>query len=152
MPEYYLCVPSRTDRGPLRHADLCLTGWPCMTYPQGCLDVGETCHLCYSTLRPDSRFRQLPCQHLFHQPCIDEWICTRDASCPLCRQTFYHLRTPYIMEHPVPSTPEVDVETDLREARQCFIRWWRDFFEFRWLRHDRAVTGRKLNHQRQHPR
>ncbi|KKZ68205.1 hypothetical protein EMCG_06096 [[Emmonsia] crescens] len=52
------------------------------------------CILCFETLRRDMRFRELPCQHIFHKPCIDAWLSKRDASCPLCRQTFYHLKRP----------------------------------------------------------
>ncbi|OJD15707.1 hypothetical protein AJ78_04042 [Emergomyces pasteurianus Ep9510] len=52
------------------------------------------CILCFETLRRDMKFRKLPCQHIFHKPCIDAWLSERDARCPLCRQTFYHLKQP----------------------------------------------------------
>ncbi|KAJ6110151.1 hypothetical protein N7486_002386 [Penicillium sp. IBT 16267x] len=54
--------------------------------------VPEVCIVCLEVLGQTSPYRQLPCEHLFHQPCIDDWICNRDTSCPLCRKTFYHLR------------------------------------------------------------
>ncbi|CRL19632.1 Zinc finger, C3HC4 RING-type [Penicillium camemberti] len=63
---------------------------PCYVGSQYAKD--DECSLCFEDMTPDSIFRQLPCRHIFHQPCIDKWLCKRDASCPLCRQTFYHLR------------------------------------------------------------
>ncbi|OJD24983.1 hypothetical protein ACJ73_03651 [Blastomyces percursus] len=60
------------------------------------------CILCFETLHRDMRFRELPCHHIFHKPCIDAWLSKRDASCPLCRQTFYHLKRPQSLTAPGP--------------------------------------------------
>lgn len=63
--------------------------------PKAGCDI-ETCILCSENLDINTQYRQLPCQHFFHLPCIDYWISNRDASCPLCRQVFYHLKRPFI--------------------------------------------------------
>ncbi|KAJ5798973.1 uncharacterized protein N7503_006478 [Penicillium pulvis] len=60
--------------------------------PEQVPPVPETCVICLEVLGQTSMYRQLPCKHLFHQPCIDDWICNRDTKCPICRETFYHLR------------------------------------------------------------
>lgn len=54
--------------------------------------IPDTCIMCLEDMESTNSFRQLPCEHLFHQPCIDDWICNRDTKCPLCRTTFYDLR------------------------------------------------------------
>lgn len=54
----------------------------------------STCDLCFEEMQPVSMFRQLPCSHIFHKPCIDVWLVSKDGSCPICRETFYHLREP----------------------------------------------------------
>lgn len=48
MPEYYLCVPSKTDRGPLRCADLWLAGLPRTTVPQHGFNPGRLPLIAYS--------------------------------------------------------------------------------------------------------
>ncbi|PGG99546.1 hypothetical protein AJ79_08483, partial [Helicocarpus griseus UAMH5409] len=64
------------------------------------------CILCYEDLRRDMKFRELPCRHIFHQPCVDTWLLTRDASCPMCRRTFYHLRRPQkVSDTPLSAIP-----------------------------------------------
>ena len=51
-----------------------------------------TCIFCFDELDVSATYRRLPCRHLFHKQCIDDWMAKRDASCPLCRRTFYHLK------------------------------------------------------------
>ncbi|KAL1982006.1 hypothetical protein VTN96DRAFT_1830 [Rasamsonia emersonii] len=96
MPNYemYLYVPSRTEKGPMTRYDLNLTGMPCIVgSPEWAGDcLPDTCVFCSETLGPKSSYRRLLCGHFFHLPCIDSWICNQDASCPICRRTFYHLR------------------------------------------------------------
>jgi len=42
------------------------------------------CIVCLSDFETGCRVRVLPCKHMFHTACIDEWL-GRDAHCPLCR-------------------------------------------------------------------
>jgi len=53
--------------------------------------IPDTCVLCLDDLDETLSYRRLPCTHLFHLGCIDEWLTTRDASCPVCRIAFYDL-------------------------------------------------------------
>lgn len=62
--------------------------------PKGQLPAPEVCIICLEELETDSDYRQLPCKHLFHQPCINDWVCTRDTRCPLCCRYFYELCRP----------------------------------------------------------
>lgn len=54
----------------------------------------ESCVICLEDLPPDSKVRLLPCGHVFHHPCIDNWLRVRDVRCPICGETFYHLCRP----------------------------------------------------------
>lgn len=42
------------------------------------------CIICICDFEDGDRVRCLPCNHVFHSNCIDEWL-GRDAHCPLCR-------------------------------------------------------------------
>ncbi|KAL2217641.1 hypothetical protein M432DRAFT_591859 [Thermoascus aurantiacus ATCC 26904] len=93
---YYLYVPSRTEPGAMSQYDIDLAGMPCFSgSPEWALE----------SLGAKSAYRQLPCEHCFHLPCIDDWIRRHDASCPLCRQTFYHLRRPQLVCMPRAPAP-----------------------------------------------
>tara|TARA_A100001015_G_C14751000_1_gene617544 strand:+ start:55 stop:720 length:666 start_codon:yes stop_codon:yes gene_type:complete len=50
-----------------------------------CLNEGEkTCPVCLNDMDIGDQVRNLPCQHLFHKDCVDEWLRV-NASCPTCR-------------------------------------------------------------------
>jgi len=43
------------------------------------------CMICLMDFLDDEVLRRLPCTHVFHQPCIDEWLLHRSTSCCLCK-------------------------------------------------------------------
>ncbi|KAF7671625.1 E3 ubiquitin-protein ligase [Astathelohania contejeani] len=43
------------------------------------------CSICLSDYTPQEKIKLLPCQHHFHQACIDEWFNVDDI-CPLCKK------------------------------------------------------------------
>lgn len=108
MSSAYLYVPSRTARGGLTATELVYARMPFyhgrhsdLTNPG---ELPDACVVCGDSLGDDSCYRQLPCSHIFHQPCIDTWLRTQDASCPVCRRTFYYLRMPRLVRVVSPST------------------------------------------------
>ncbi|KAL3466415.1 hypothetical protein BJX64DRAFT_250845 [Aspergillus heterothallicus] len=56
-------------------------------------DVQE-CIICLEPILSTSVLRKLPCTHLFHQSCVDDWVCNFSPRCPICRRTIYCLRGP----------------------------------------------------------
>lgn len=61
------------------------------TVPQAeCLDrPGNTCVICIDILEGNDAVRGLTCGHAFHAACVDPWLTTRCASCPLCKADYY---------------------------------------------------------------
>ncbi|KAK4097944.1 hypothetical protein N658DRAFT_256821 [Parathielavia hyrcaniae] len=58
--------------------------------PPECLGTsGDTCAICIDTLEDDDYVRGLTCGHAFHASCIDPWLTTRRACCPLCKADYY---------------------------------------------------------------
>ncbi|XP_040198708.1 E3 ubiquitin-protein ligase Arkadia isoform X1 [Rana temporaria] len=47
-------------------------------------DTEEKCTICLSMLEEGEDVRRLPCMHLFHQVCVDQWLIT-NKKCPICR-------------------------------------------------------------------
>lgn len=45
----------------------------------------ETCAVCLSNLRANSRVKRLPCGHTFHAKCIDACFKRTSIQCPCCR-------------------------------------------------------------------
>lgn len=43
------------------------------------------CGVCLSAIEQGDEIRELRCNHLFHRECLDSWVSTGSATCPLCR-------------------------------------------------------------------
>ncbi|KAL8998202.1 MAG: hypothetical protein Q9169_002687 [Polycauliona sp. 2 TL-2023] len=50
---------------------------------------GDSCAICIDTLEDDDDVRGLSCGHAFHASCLDPWLTSRRACCPLCKADFY---------------------------------------------------------------
>lgn len=46
----------------------------------------DECAICLANFEDGERVRLLPCQHLFHKACIDEWLIKIKKFCPSCRR------------------------------------------------------------------
>ncbi|KAL4781666.1 hypothetical protein BJX76DRAFT_10193 [Aspergillus varians] len=129
MAAYYIHVPLPEERGGLTPNELVSSGMPSYfgvrdwaTDPK---NVPDSCILCWARLGPGSAYRRLPCSHVFHLDCIDRWLCGEDASCPLCRRTFYYLRRPRRVFIPSQcgnhGEPESPLTFDFKAVKAWFV-------------------------------
>jgi hypothetical protein len=59
------------------------------TAPEMLSEPGDTCAICIDLLEDDEDVRGLTCGHAFHASCVDPWLTSRRACCPLCKADYY---------------------------------------------------------------
>ena len=52
-------------------------------------DPGDACAICLDTIEEEDDIRGLTCGHAFHASCVDPWLTSRRACCPLCKADYY---------------------------------------------------------------
>ncbi|KAF4629618.1 hypothetical protein G7Y89_g8526 [Cudoniella acicularis] len=57
--------------------------------PELLANPGDSCAICIDTLEEDDDIRGLTCGHAFHAGCLDPWLTSRRACCPLCKADYY---------------------------------------------------------------
>ena len=51
-------------------------------------EEGDKCTICLSEFEVEEDVRRLPCMHLFHVECVDQWL-GQNKRCPICRFDIY---------------------------------------------------------------
>jgi hypothetical protein len=54
----------------------------------------STCSICIDQFKENEVIRIMPCNHQFHQKCVDPWILNYRKECPLCRQLIHEQLSP----------------------------------------------------------
>lgn len=58
---------------------------PTRKYGEGRQEKHTACNICLEDFKTGTNIRQLPCEHIFHPSCIDEWLSRHSCVCPNCK-------------------------------------------------------------------
>ena len=85
QPDSPTLIKTSTAEGDEEDDDHIQTAVPAEQLP----DPGDTCAICLDTIEDDDDVRGLDCGHAFHASCVDPWLTSRRACCPLCKADYY---------------------------------------------------------------
>lgn len=90
--------------------------------PPECMGTaGDTCAICIDTLEDDDDVRGLTCGHAFHAACIDPWLTTRRACCPLCKADYFTPKPRPQAEHGPIDLTNVTLPGDSRRNHRVIL-------------------------------
>lgn len=69
------------------------------------------CAVCVDEIEDGESVKQLPCGHVYHVKCIDEWLSRYSSLCPLCKYNLRNTRQPAATES-TPLTASVSFRED----------------------------------------
>jgi hypothetical protein len=50
-------------------------------------NANPRCSICWEDFTAEERIAELPCNHIYHEPCIVPWMQSNN-NCPICRRVF----------------------------------------------------------------
>ncbi|KAL4440787.1 hypothetical protein ABPG74_013768 [Tetrahymena malaccensis] len=57
---------------------------PVVNYTQRLKMISEKCTICISEFEYGEKLKQLPCKHIYHPECVDNWL-KQEKKCPVCK-------------------------------------------------------------------
>lgn len=72
------------NRGAAPASETQIQSLPLVTVDQKLVDDSSQCAVCMDDFALNEEAKKLPCKHLFHDPCIAQWL-KLHATCPVCR-------------------------------------------------------------------
>ncbi len=74
-----------TNRGAAPASDTDIQSLPKVDIDQELVEQISQCAICMEVFTLNDSAKKLPCNHLYHLPCIDQWL-KLHATCPICRK------------------------------------------------------------------
>ena len=94
--------------------------------PEALAEPGDTCAICLDVLEDEDDVRGLTCGHAFHASCLDPWLTSRRACCPLCKADYYVPKPRPEAETADPAARRGSNATVLRSPTSPTVVWtWR---------------------------
>jgi hypothetical protein len=87
----------------------------------------DVCAICIEEFDVGCHVRQLPCQHVFHLPCIDMWLTTKNITCPLCKLEIQDKTKTLLMPATSTSTIIYEAPNSPQESVEQSPSWWSRF-------------------------